>query len=179
MTTVTESRAGADAPANTRSFVLLHIGDTRYALTADIVAELAPPVRLHSFPHNSPLVIGVIVRRGRIVPVYDAGPVLAGKSFSAHRFYLIARRAFGAAQELSAIPVNGECELATGEVQPARLDRHPCVCGTLQVGAEGVDVLDFESLVSSLPMQREEAQAAAQHGREPRANIEVQPEAQP
>ena len=33
------------------------------------VAELAPPVRLHTFPHTTPLFAGVIVRRGRIVPV--------------------------------------------------------------------------------------------------------------
>jgi chemotaxis signal transduction protein len=183
MTIATESRNSANTAANAQSFVLLHVGETRYALTADIVAELAPPVRLHSFPHTSPLVTGVIVRRGRIVPVYDAGPALAGKSFSAHRFYLVARRAFGAAQELSAIPVNGECELATGEVQPAQLDRHPCVCGTLQVGDESVDVLDFETLVSSLPLQREEEPAAAQGGVQPNAQgnsqRNVHPETQP
>lgn len=162
MTSATELRE-KDARANSagqtkpHSFVLLHVGEERYALTADIVAELAPPVRLHSFPHTSPLVAGVIVRRGRIIPVYDAGPVLAGRSFSAHRFYLIARRAFGAALELSAIPVNGECELATGEVGPARLDRPPSVCGTLQIGEESIDVLDFETLVSSLPIDPRDA----------------------
>jgi chemotaxis signal transduction protein len=179
MTTATESRNSANTASNAQSFVLLHVGETRYALTADIVAELAPPVRLHSFPHTSPLVTGVIVRRGRIVPVYDAGPALAGKSFSAHRFYLVARRAFGAAQELSAIPVNGECELATGEVQPAQLDRHPCVCGMLQVGDESVDVLDFETLVSSLPLQREEEPAAAQGSAQSNSRHNVHPEPQP
>jgi chemotaxis signal transduction protein len=150
-------RGNPAAQTKERSFVLLHVGEERYALTADIVAELAPPVRLHTFPHTSPLVSGVIVRRGRIVPVYDAGLVLAGRSFSAHRFYLIARRAFGAALELSAIPVNGECELATVEAGPARLDRPPCVCGTLQIGEESVDVLDFETLVSSVPIDPRDA----------------------
>ena len=108
------------APDNTgeNSFVLLQVGERRFALPADIVAELAPPVRLHAFPHTSPLVAGVILRRGHIVPVYDVGPVLAGRSFSAHRFYLVARRTFGAAHELSAIPVNGECELASGRILP-------------------------------------------------------------
>lgn len=162
MTTAIEARTNTNDAANARSFVLLHVGETRYALTADIVAELAPPVRLHSFPHTSPLVTGVIVRRGRIVPVYDGGLVLAGKSFSAHRFYLIARRAFGAALELSAIPVNGDCELATGEVLPAGLDRPPSVCGTLRVGDKSVDVLDFETLVSSLPMRPEAKTAGEQ-----------------
>ena len=69
----------ADAKARERdSFVLLQVGDRRFALPARIVAELAPPVRLQHFPHRSPLLAGVIVRRGRIVPVYDAGPVLIG-----------------------------------------------------------------------------------------------------
>lgn len=160
MTGAVEPRTDSAAQASTQSFVLLHVGEERYALTAEIVAELAPPVRLHSFPHTSPLVSGVIVRRGHIVPVYDAGPVLAGRSFSAHRFYLIARRAFGKSQELSAIPVNGECELATGELSPARMDRPPCVCGTLQFGEESVDVLDFEKLVTSQPIERRDAGAA-------------------
>ncbi len=143
------------APDNTgeNSFVLLQVGERRFALPADIVAELAPPVRLHAFPHTSPLVAGVILRRGHIVPVYDVGPVLAGRSFSAHRFYLVARRTFGAAHELSAIPVNGECELASGRILPPQAGGSPCVCGTLRIGEETVEVLDFEVLVSSRPAE--------------------------
>jgi chemotaxis signal transduction protein len=133
------------------SFVLLQVGRQRYALPADIVAELAPPVRLHAIPHTSPLVSGVIVRRGHIVPVYDAAPVLGAKSSFSHRFYLIARRDFEGASELSAIPVNGECELASGDVEPPREGRPNCVCGTLTIGEESLDVLDFEKLVTSQP----------------------------
>lgn len=135
--------------ADANSYVLLHVGRQRFALPAGIVAELAPPVRLHAIPHTSPLVSGVIVRRGHIVPVYDAAPVLGGKSSYSHRFYLIARREFDGASELSAIPVNGECELATGEVQPPRAERPSCVTGTLTIGDEILDVLDFEKLVTS------------------------------
>lgn len=130
------------------SFVLLQVGDRRFALSASNVAELAPPLRLHEFPHTSPLVAGVIVRRGHIVPVYDAGLVLAGKVPSVHRFYLIARRAFGKTSELSAIPVNGECELATGEMQPRSAEQPSYVCGKLTIGEETLNVLDFEKLVT-------------------------------
>ena len=56
--------------ADRSSFVLLQVGERRFALLSNIVTELAPPVRLHTFPHTSPLVAGVIVRRGHIVPVY-------------------------------------------------------------------------------------------------------------
>jgi chemotaxis signal transduction protein len=148
------------------SFVLLQVGKGRFALPADIVAELAPPVRLHAFPHTSPLVAGVIVRRGHIVPVYDASQVLVGKTSTAHRFYLVARREFDGASELSAIPVNGECELATGETQPPREGRPNFVTGTLTIGEETLDVLDLELLVTSHPG---EPAAAALHPAEARS----------
>lgn len=142
------------------SYVLLQLGQRRFALQSDIVAELAPPVRLHTIPHTSPLVSGVIVRRGHIVPVYDAAPVLGGKSSFSHRFYLVARREFGQGSELSAIPVNGECELVTGELQLPRPDRPACVSGTLTVGEESFDVLDFEKLVTSEPGETSAAGSA-------------------
>ena len=131
--------------ARENSFVLLQIGHRRVALPAAQVAELAPPVRLHTFPHKTPLLAGVIVRRGRIVPVIDTEPVLGGKSPLSHRFYLIAHRQIGGASELGAIPVNGECELANGEVQPPAMDRPAYVAGTLAVGEDSVDVLNLDA----------------------------------
>lgn len=131
--------------ARENSFVLLQIGHRRIALPAAQVAELAPPVRLHAFPHRTPLLAGVIVRRGRIVPVIDTEPVLGGKSPLSHRFYLIANRTIGGASELGAIPVNGECELVSGDMQPPAMDRPAYVAGTLTVGEESVDVLNLEA----------------------------------
>lgn len=133
------------------SFVLVQLGERRFALPANIITELAPPVRLHTFPHVSPLVSGVIVRRARIVPVYDASSVLTGKQVSAHRFYLIARREFGKFSELSAIPVDGECELGTGEMQPPPVGKPHYVAGVLSIGEESLDVLNLEALVTSPP----------------------------
>jgi chemotaxis signal transduction protein len=135
-----------------KSWVLLHVGNRRFALPAESVMELAPPVRLHNFPHTSKLIAGVIVRRGRIVPVYDVAPVLCGRESSVHRFYLIAERAFGAgseANEPSAIPVNGECELATGEMQPRDENAPPYFAGSLTIENENIDVLDLQRLVSA------------------------------
>lgn len=133
------------------SFVLLQLGSRRFALPASTIAELAPPVHLHSFPHTSPLLCGVIIRRSRIVPVYDAGPILTGGPSAAHRFYLIARRMFGKASELSAMPVDGECELVSGEMEPAALQDPAYVKGRIAVGEELVTVLDFEALVHQQP----------------------------
>jgi chemotaxis signal transduction protein len=132
-----------------KSWVLLHVGNRRFALPAESVMELAPPVRLHNFPHTSTLIAGVIVRRGRIVPVYDVSPILCGRESSVHRFYLIAERAFGNASEASAIPVNGECELATSEMQPPQENAPPYFAGVLAIENEYIDVLDLQELVSA------------------------------
>lgn len=131
-----------------RSFVLLQLGARRFALPAEIVTELAPPVRLHLFPHSSAMLAGVIVRRARIIPVYDAGSVLIGRRSSTHRFYLIARREFSQASELSAIPVDGECELVAGEPRPTGAGRPAYVQGQVPVGDDWIDVLDLEALVT-------------------------------
>jgi chemotaxis signal transduction protein len=131
------------------SFVILEIGHRRFALPSETVVELAPPVRLHRFPHTSPLLAGVIVRRGRIVPVFDAASLLVGRSPSTQRFYLIAHRRANPASDLGAIAVNGECELASGEVLPPAADHSPWVAGTLALRDESVDVLDFSALAAS------------------------------
>src|SRR5580700_4239545 len=130
------------------SFVLLQVGERRFALPSEIVLELAPPVRLHTFPHTSALVAGVIVRRGHAVPVYDVAPTLLGKDSPTHRFYLIAQRAFGKTSEASAIPLNGECELATAEVQAPEPGRPAYISGSLKIGEETVELLNFEALVT-------------------------------
>jgi chemotaxis signal transduction protein len=132
-----------------RSWVLLHVGNSRFALPAESVMELAPPVRLHHFPHSSQRIAGVIVRRGRIIPVYDVAPILCGRESSVHRFYLIAQRAFGTASEASAIPVNGECELATAELHPLSADGPGYFSGKLSIGDENINVLDLGALVTA------------------------------
>lgn len=139
--------------ASGASFVLLQVGNRRFGLPAEIVSELAPPVRLHTFPHTTPLASGVIVRRGRIVPVFDVSSILSGKSSFNHRFYLIAQRRVGNATEASAIPLSGECELATAEMRAPEEGRAPFVAGLLNIGDEPIEVLDFEKLVNSAAMQ--------------------------
>lgn len=131
------------------SWVLLQVGNRRFALPAHSVVELAPPVRLHHFPHASPPIVGVIIRRGRIVPVYDVAPVLCERESSVHRFYLIAQRTFGKHQEPSAIPVNGECELATAAMLSPADDNPNYFAGKLEIQDEDIAVLDLEKLVTA------------------------------
>jgi chemotaxis signal transduction protein len=133
--------------ANAKSYVLLQIGNRRFALPSAEVSELAPPVRLHQFPHNSPLVSGIIVRRGRLVPVYDVCPLLTGKKSPSHQFYLVARRHFGSASEPAAIPVNGDSELVTADAVQVTSPNY--VSGILMIGEESIEILDLDSLVAA------------------------------
>jgi chemotaxis signal transduction protein len=130
------------------SYVLLQLANRRFALPSAIVSELAPPVRLHTFPHTSSLVSGVIVRRGRIVPVYDVASVLLGRTSSIHRFYLIARRDLADGPESSAIPVSGECELVTAELQHGSDASRPYLSGHLNIDGESIEVLNFDALLT-------------------------------
>ena len=99
-----------------QSVVLLRLGERRFAIAATQISELVAPSRLFKFPHQSPRVEGVILRRGRIVPVCEVAERLLGKKLSARRFYLIAVRNYGTHPEWVAIPVTGECELINAEV---------------------------------------------------------------
>ncbi|MDE3109685.1 MAG: chemotaxis protein CheW [Acidobacteriota bacterium] len=131
------------------SFVILQVGERRLALPAAIVAELSPPVRMHSFPHDTPSILGVIVRRGHVVPVYDAASAIGIPAPSVQRFFLITRRRFGKSREFGAIPVNGDCELTVGEMHPPAADRPSCVAGMLPFGDELLDVFDLDALMTS------------------------------
>jgi len=131
-----------------QAFVLFPLGKKRFALPADRVTELARPDRLQSFPHTTPLLSGVLVRRGRIVPVLDVAQVLIGPDPPARKFYLIATRKFDGAAEWTAIPVTGECEL-TNAAAVAPGERLPgYVTGLLPLSGEIVEVVDLERLAA-------------------------------
>ncbi|MFY9530986.1 MAG: chemotaxis protein CheW [Candidatus Acidiferrales bacterium] len=149
-------------PTELPSFVLLQLGNRRFALPSENVAELAPPVRLHAFPHRTPMVAGVIVRRGRIIPVYDVAPVLIGREAPTKRFYLVTIRRFGNKQEPCAIGVTGECELRNAELWPPQLGQPPYVAGVLALDEGTVEVLDLDALVGAGPVPAAAAEAEVQ-----------------
>ena len=118
----------------------------RFALPSGDVTELAPPVRLHRFPHATPLLEGVIVRRGHIVPVYDISS-LVGRRPLLHRFYLVSRLGTGSPAKFAAIPVSGECELVTCELEPAA-SQPAYISGTVAIDGQSIQVLDLDKLVT-------------------------------
>ena len=135
--------------AKPNSFVLFPIGKKRFALPAAAVTELARPDREQSFPHTSKLLTGVLIRRGHIVPVCDVAPVLVGPDAPARKFFLIATRKFAGASEWTAIPVTGECELATTELLPPAGKLPKYVIGLLSFENEIVEVIELERLIGT------------------------------
>jgi chemotaxis signal transduction protein len=129
-----------------QSFVLLHMGERRFALPASVVAELVPLGRIHAFPHTTPRIEGVLVRRGHIIPVCDFAPILLKDRLPPRRYYLIARRHLDTGTEWTALPVTGQCELIASEMLPATGDHPPHVAGWLSHDGEVVEVLDLEQL---------------------------------
>lgn len=135
---------------DTRSCVLLRLGERRFALAADHVAELVAPSRIFRFPHNTKEIDGVILRRGRTVPVCDLAETLVGKRLTSRRFYLIALRQQAGARESVALPVSGECELIQADVTPASASDSPHVAGWISHDGEVIEVLNLEALTPGL-----------------------------
>lgn len=134
--------------AATASFVLFPLGKKRFALPAEGVTELARMDRVHEFPSTTPLVNGVLVRRGEVIPVCDVGKVLVGPDAPARKFYLIAKRKFEKADERAAIPVTGDCELTNSGLLPRTGDLARYVNGLLSLPEEIVEVIDLDKLMT-------------------------------
>ena len=129
-----------------QSFVLLRLGERRFAVSANQIAELVAPSRVFRFPHATPEVEGVILRRGRIVPVCDVAEKLIGKAVTTRRFYLIAQRCYGPQTEWVALPVTGDCELINAEMTlPSDTDA-PHVSGWLSHAGDVIEVLNLAAL---------------------------------
>jgi chemotaxis signal transduction protein len=129
-----------------QSFVLLRLGERRFAVGATQIAELVALSRVFRFPHRTSKVEGVILRRGRIVPVCDVAEALLGKKLTSRRFYLIAVRHYEAQAEWVALPVTGECELINAEMSRAGESDAPHVAGWLSHDGDVIEVLNLDAL---------------------------------
>jgi chemotaxis signal transduction protein len=129
-----------------QSFVLLRLGERRFALPASQVAELVAPSRVFRFPHKSPALEGVILRRGRMIALCDIAEQLTGKKLATRRFNLLATRKYVHQLDWIAIPVSGECELINTEMMDASSNDSPHVDGWLSHGGEVIEVLRLSAL---------------------------------
>jgi chemotaxis signal transduction protein len=135
--------------ARTQRFVLFPLGKKRFALPASEVSELSRPDELQTFPHTTNLLAGVLMRRGKIVPVLDVAQIVIGPNAPQRRFYLIANRRFEKDLEWTAIPVTGECELTSAEVLAPTGKLPPYVTGLLSLDDEIVEVIDLNRLAAT------------------------------
>jgi chemotaxis signal transduction protein len=135
-------------PANESadSFVLLRLGERRFAVASGEISELVAPSRIFRFPHHTHEIEGVILRRGRIVPVCDVAEKLIGKSLRSRRFYLVAQRRYTSQSEWVALPVTGDCELIFAEMIPASEADLPHVAGWLSHDGDVIEVLNLTAL---------------------------------
>jgi len=129
-----------------RSCVLLRLGERRFALAAEHIAELVAPSRVYRFAHRTPEIDGVILRRGRVVPVCDVAEKLTGKKLTYRRFYLLATRRREGNTYWVALPVSGECELITADLTPAGESDSPHVASWLSHDGEVIEVLNLDAL---------------------------------
>ena len=144
-----------------KRFVLFPIGKKRFALPAEDVDELAKPDKLQEFPHTTPLMTGVLVRRGSIIPVCDIAQVLVGPSAPARRFYLIASRDAGRSKNLVALPVSGECELSSIEERPQNGRLPEYVTSLLALEEEIIEVLNLGTLMSNPALKKSAVEGRA------------------
>jgi chemotaxis signal transduction protein len=129
-----------------QAFVLLRLGERRFAVAATQVAELVAPSRIFRFPNRTPRLEGVILRRGRIIPVCDVAESLLGRSLASRRFYLIAVRRYRNQNEWVALPVSGDCELIAAEMIGVSETDAPHVAGWISHGGEVIEVLNLDAL---------------------------------
>jgi chemotaxis signal transduction protein len=128
------------------SFVLLRLSEQRFAVAASDIAELVAPSRVFRFPHQTKEVEGVIMRRGRMVPVVDVAARLIGRRLTSRRFYLIAQRRYPTGAEWVALPVTGDCELIFADMLPASEADLPHVAGWLSHDGNVIEVLNLNAL---------------------------------
>jgi chemotaxis signal transduction protein len=135
--------------ARAQRFVLFPLGKKRFALPASEVSELSRPDELQTFPHTTTMLAGVLMRRGKIVPVLDVAQIVIGPNAPQRRFYLIANRRFDKELEWTAIPVTGECELTSAEMLAPTGKLPPYVTGLLSLDDEIVEVIDLNRLAAA------------------------------
>lgn len=131
------------------SFIVFPLADHRFSLpTADVV-ELIRTGSIHLFPHTTPGIVGVLIRHGRILPVWDIAPVILGEDEPTLKYCLVARRN-AVAEELTAIPISGDCQLFTAQMEQPPEEAPAYVRGVLFLAGQLVEVLDLKRL-GSLP----------------------------
>ncbi len=125
-------------------YVTFPLAGKQFALHSSQVQELLMPAPLYWFPHTMHSVLGVLMRRGKVVPVCDLGPAFGTPEEVS--FYVVARVNYVGRVEEVALPVDGLCQLVQGESAPLS-EPEPFVSGRLLTGNTSVPLLDLDRVV--------------------------------
>ena len=130
---------------NGQSYVVFPLGDRRFALpTADVV-ELSRSGRVQKFPHTSSALEGVLVRRGEVLPVWNLARTLVGCPDMIQKMWLVTRCNFSG-EELTAIPVSGECQMVQAQTLLPSQDTSGRAQGVIMMDNHPIEVLDVQRL---------------------------------
>ena len=151
------------AGAGTLTYVIFSLGERRYALDSTDVAELLLAAQVHTFPHTTAGLAGVLVHRNAGLPVWDVAQVLIGPGGAPQKYFLIARCKFAGTEEWTAIPVSAECQMLRAEMLPAAECSPEYVRGVLSLEAQSVEVLNLE-LLAALCMPASTPEPAVEMG---------------
>ena len=106
-------------------FLVLHLGDARYALNTGLINEVLPMVQLRRIPRAPPGVTGTFNYRGVPVPVIDLSQVMLGRpsrvSLSTRLVLVTYSDQTGIAHQLGLI-----AERATDTIRLNPMDFAPC-----------------------------------------------------
>jgi purine-binding chemotaxis protein CheW len=127
------------------SFVVFPLGERRLALPTSDVVELSRTGSVHLFPHTMPALLGVLLRRGEILPVWDLAQTLLGSEEPTLKYCLVTRHNF-AGEEWTAIPVSGECQMVRSDMLPPPEGSATYVRGVLLLDGQPIEVLDLVEL---------------------------------
>jgi chemotaxis signal transduction protein len=130
----------------TLTYVIFPLGNQRYAVDSADVVELVGSGKVQTFPHSTPGLLGVLMRRNIVLPVWDIAQALIGPDGAPQKYFLIARCKFAECEERTAIPVSGECQMVHCELSAAPEFAPLYVRGVLPCDGSSIEVLDLEQL---------------------------------
>jgi chemotaxis signal transduction protein len=130
------------------TYVVFPLGVRRFALPTTNVVELSRSGLVQKFPHTTPGMLGILIRRGEILPVWDVAETLLGPGKVALKYWLITRRN-SSGEELTAIPVSGECQMLHSVMMAPPEGAAAHVRGVLSLDDQFVEVLDLARLATA------------------------------
>ncbi|MBI2393072.1 MAG: chemotaxis protein CheW [Deltaproteobacteria bacterium] len=153
---ILEARTRALAAAPDRSIhdeieaVSLVVGGERYEMTSEAISAVAEIRRLCALPHAPPELLGLTLRRGAVLPVFDLRIVLGAPltALPEHGRLIVLGRA-GEDVALAVDAIAGMRAIPRSELRDAAPIATPTGAWFRGIDADGVPVIDSGALLDS------------------------------